>query len=152
MSSVTVLSGQPARDVGDAYNHGAIGTASGFVPTENLRFREEGLTFKVAEQDQKEEEVKKFLRYQYPAMRKTQVQCNGPDEPGCEPGQQASTWCMSTSLCQLIYPPSLVSSWCTQMAVQCLLHAALLGLVASVVCPLHQNNLSTLEPESVGRS
>eukprot|EP00878_Enallax_costatus_P000898 GHUV01001027.1.p1 GENE.GHUV01001027.1~~GHUV01001027.1.p1 ORF type:complete len:619 (+),score=215.58 GHUV01001027.1:158-2014(+) len=45
---------------------------AGFVPTENLRFREEGLTFKVAEQDQKEEEVKKFLRYQYPAMRKTQ--------------------------------------------------------------------------------
>jgi translation initiation factor RLI1 len=43
---------------------------AGFVPTENLRFREESLTFKVAEQDTKEEEVKKFLRYQYPAMRK----------------------------------------------------------------------------------
>jgi ATP-binding cassette subfamily E protein 1 len=43
------------------------------VPTENLRFREESLTFKVAEQDTKEEEVKKFLRYQYPAMKKTQV-------------------------------------------------------------------------------
>jgi hypothetical protein len=46
---------------------------AGFVPTENLRFREESLTFKVAEQDTKEEEVKKFLRYQYPAMKKTQV-------------------------------------------------------------------------------
>jgi ATP-binding cassette subfamily E protein 1 len=45
---------------------------AGFVPTENLRFREESLTFKVAEQDTKEEEIKKFLRYQYPAMRKTQ--------------------------------------------------------------------------------
>jgi ATP-binding cassette subfamily E protein 1 len=45
---------------------------AGFVPTENLRFREEGLTFKVAEQDTKEEEIKKFLRYQYPAMTKTQ--------------------------------------------------------------------------------
>jgi ATP-binding cassette subfamily E protein 1 len=43
------------------------------VPTENLRFREESLTFKVVEQDTKEEEVKKFLRYQYPAMKKTQV-------------------------------------------------------------------------------
>lgn len=43
----------------------------GFVPTENLRFREESLTFKVAEQDTKEEEVKKFLRYQYPCMSKT---------------------------------------------------------------------------------
>jgi hypothetical protein len=31
------------------------------------------LTFKVAEQDTKEEEIKKFLRYQYPAMKKTQV-------------------------------------------------------------------------------
>lgn len=47
--------------------------APGFVPTENLRFREEGLTFKVAEQDTKEEEIKKFLRYQYPSMKKTQV-------------------------------------------------------------------------------
>lgn len=46
---------------------------SGFVPTENLRFREENLTFKVVEQDTKEDEVKKFLRYQYPAMKKTQV-------------------------------------------------------------------------------
>jgi translation initiation factor RLI1 len=42
------------------------------VPTENLRFREESLTFKVVEQDTKEDEIKKFLRYQYPAMRKTQ--------------------------------------------------------------------------------
>jgi hypothetical protein len=49
------------------------GRCAGFVPTENLRFREESLTFKVAEQDTKEEEVKKFLRYQYPAMKKTQV-------------------------------------------------------------------------------
>jgi translation initiation factor RLI1 len=46
---------------------------AGFVPTENLRFREESLTFKVVEQDTKEDEVKKFLRYQYPAMKKTQV-------------------------------------------------------------------------------
>jgi ATP-binding cassette subfamily E protein 1 len=45
---------------------------AGFVPTENLRFREESLTFKVVEQDTKEDEIKKFLRYQYPAMRKTQ--------------------------------------------------------------------------------
>ncbi|KAF6262578.1 P-loop containing nucleoside triphosphate hydrolase protein [Scenedesmus sp. NREL 46B-D3] len=44
---------------------------AGFVPTENLRFREESLTFKVTETDTKEDEVKKFLRYQYPAMRKT---------------------------------------------------------------------------------
>lgn len=43
------------------------------MPTENLRFREESLTFKVVEQDTKEDEVKKFLRYQYPAMKKTQV-------------------------------------------------------------------------------
>jgi hypothetical protein len=52
-------------------------SCAGFVPTENLRFREESLTFKVAEQDTKEEEVKKFLRYQYPAMKKTQVRGAG---------------------------------------------------------------------------
>lgn len=45
---------------------------AGFVPTENLRFREESLTFKVAEQ-QMEEDVKKFARFQYPDMTKTQV-------------------------------------------------------------------------------
>jgi len=43
---------------------------AGFVPTENLRFREEGLTFRVADQNVAEEDVKKFLRYQYPSMTK----------------------------------------------------------------------------------
>uniref|UniRef100_A0A061SCJ9 ATP-binding cassette, sub-family E, member 1 n=1 Tax=Tetraselmis sp. GSL018 TaxID=582737 RepID=A0A061SCJ9_9CHLO len=43
---------------------------AGFVPTENLRFREEALTFKVTEQDAKEEDSKKFLRYKYPSMSK----------------------------------------------------------------------------------
>lgn len=43
---------------------------AGFIPTENLRFREEALSFKVAEQDEKEEEAKKFLRYKYPSMTK----------------------------------------------------------------------------------
>mmetsp|Transcript_28728 Transcript_28728/g.80881 ORF Transcript_28728/g.80881 Transcript_28728/m.80881 type:complete len:618 (-) Transcript_28728:318-2171(-) len=43
---------------------------AGFVPTENLRFREVALSFKVAEQDAKEEEAKKFLRYKYPHMKK----------------------------------------------------------------------------------
>ena len=47
---------------------------SGFVPTENLRFREEALTFKVAETgDETEVGAKKFSRFQYPAMSKTQV-------------------------------------------------------------------------------
>ncbi|GAX75697.1 hypothetical protein CEUSTIGMA_g3140.t1 [Chlamydomonas eustigma] len=44
---------------------------AGFVPTENLRFREESLTFKVVEV-MAEEEVKKFARYSYPQMTKTQ--------------------------------------------------------------------------------
>ena len=43
---------------------------AGFIPTENLRFRQEALSFKVAEADQKEEEEKKFLRYKYPSMVK----------------------------------------------------------------------------------
>ncbi|DBA90172.1 hypothetical protein WJX77_012015 [Trebouxia sp. C0004] len=46
---------------------------AGFVPTENLRFREEGLTFKVAENaGEGDDDVKKFARYTYPGMSKTQ--------------------------------------------------------------------------------
>uniref|UniRef100_A0AAR2LNT8 ATP-binding cassette, sub-family E (OABP), member 1 n=1 Tax=Pygocentrus nattereri TaxID=42514 RepID=A0AAR2LNT8_PYGNA len=41
----------------------------GYVPTENLRFREASLVFKVAE-TATEEEVKKMCRYQYPNMKK----------------------------------------------------------------------------------
>uniref|UniRef100_A0A2P2HX12 ATP-binding cassette sub-family E member 1-like n=1 Tax=Hirondellea gigas TaxID=1518452 RepID=A0A2P2HX12_9CRUS len=42
----------------------------GFVPTENLRFREESLTFKVSDQ-MSEEEVKRLSRSTYPTMTKT---------------------------------------------------------------------------------
>ena len=42
----------------------------GFVPTENLRFREESLIFKVAE-SASEEEVKRMTHYEYPSMTKT---------------------------------------------------------------------------------
>jgi len=42
----------------------------GFVPTENLRFREESLTFKVSE-NAEDEEVKRMRRYGYPDMEKT---------------------------------------------------------------------------------
>lgn len=43
----------------------------GFVPTENLRFREQVLTFKVSETAEKEEEhIKRDARYQYPDMVK----------------------------------------------------------------------------------
>ncbi|KAK3554509.1 hypothetical protein QTP70_024412 [Hemibagrus guttatus] len=41
----------------------------GYVPTENLRFRDASLVFKVAE-TATEEEVKKMCRYQYPNMKK----------------------------------------------------------------------------------
>lgn len=41
----------------------------GFVPTENLRFREVSLTFKVAETAM-EEEIKRTCRYEYPMMIK----------------------------------------------------------------------------------
>ncbi|XP_065838260.1 ATP-binding cassette sub-family E member 1-like isoform X2 [Oscarella lobularis] len=40
----------------------------GFVPTENLRFRETALVFKVSETADKEEEVKKMRRYEYTEM------------------------------------------------------------------------------------
>ncbi|KAA0185118.1 hypothetical protein HAZT_HAZT002527 [Hyalella azteca] len=42
----------------------------GFVPTENLRFREESLTFKVSDQ-MSEEEIKRLSRSHYPKMSKT---------------------------------------------------------------------------------
>ncbi|XP_020619822.1 ATP-binding cassette sub-family E member 1-like [Orbicella faveolata] len=42
----------------------------GFVPTENLRFRESSLVFKVAETADKEEEIKRMRRYSYPSMQK----------------------------------------------------------------------------------
>jgi len=42
----------------------------GMVPTENLRFREESLSFRLME-NADEQEVKKFNRYSYPAMKKT---------------------------------------------------------------------------------
>lgn len=41
----------------------------GFVPTENLRFREESLTFKVSE-TLSEEEIKRMCRFKYPTMTK----------------------------------------------------------------------------------
>jgi ATP-binding cassette subfamily E protein 1 len=42
----------------------------GFVPTENLRFRETALVFKVSETASEEEDVKKMRRYEYPYMIK----------------------------------------------------------------------------------
>lgn len=41
----------------------------GFVPTENLRFRESSLVFKVSE-NATEEEIKRMCRYEYPKMTK----------------------------------------------------------------------------------
>ncbi|KAJ3686177.1 hypothetical protein LUZ61_015341 [Rhynchospora tenuis] len=46
---------------------------AGFVPTENLRFRDESLTFKVADTPQESaEEIQTYQRYKYPTMSKTQ--------------------------------------------------------------------------------
>jgi len=46
---------------------------AGFVPTENLRFREESLSFKVSDTGvEGDEDEKRFLHYKYPAMTKTQ--------------------------------------------------------------------------------
>ena len=45
---------------------------AGFVPTENLRFRDEALTFKVAQQDELLGGDKAYSRYEYPALVKTQ--------------------------------------------------------------------------------
>ena len=42
------------------------------MPTENLRFREESLTFKVTDNAMKELDAGKFNRFSYPALRKQQ--------------------------------------------------------------------------------
>ncbi|KAK9094062.1 hypothetical protein Scep_025531 [Stephania cephalantha] len=45
---------------------------AGFVPTEKLRFRDDSLTFKVAETPQESaEEIQTYARYRYPTMSKT---------------------------------------------------------------------------------
>ncbi|KAG8363537.1 hypothetical protein BUALT_Bualt19G0032700 [Buddleja alternifolia] len=44
---------------------------SGYIPTENLRFREESFTFKLTETSQDAEEYQAFARYRYPTMSKT---------------------------------------------------------------------------------
>jgi ATP-binding cassette subfamily E protein 1 len=55
----------------------------GFVPTENLRFRDESLTFKVQDVGvEGDEEAKRFLHYKYPAMTKTQGSFQLTVEPG----------------------------------------------------------------------
>eukprot|EP00568_Trieres_chinensis_P001251 CAMPEP_0183309222 /NCGR_PEP_ID=MMETSP0160_2-20130417/24568_1 /TAXON_ID=2839 ORGANISM="Odontella Sinensis, Strain Grunow 1884" /NCGR_SAMPLE_ID=MMETSP0160_2 /ASSEMBLY_ACC=CAM_ASM_000250 /LENGTH=657 /DNA_ID=CAMNT_0025473217 /DNA_START=245 /DNA_END=2218 /DNA_ORIENTATION=+ len=47
---------------------------SGFIPTENLRFREDSLSFKVSERAEAEVEKNDVMRsYQYPSMTKTQT-------------------------------------------------------------------------------
>ncbi|RDD46751.1 ATP-binding cassette sub-family E member 1 [Trichoplax sp. H2] len=43
----------------------------GFIPTENLRFRDVSLVFKVAETAESDEEIKKMRRYKYGDMTKT---------------------------------------------------------------------------------
>ncbi|CAG8614288.1 11775_t:CDS:2, partial [Acaulospora colombiana] len=43
----------------------------GKVPTENLRFRDESLTFRLAETAEDEKEIEKHRRYRYPDMTKT---------------------------------------------------------------------------------
>ncbi|BAF26581.1 Os10g0432200, partial [Oryza sativa Japonica Group] len=43
---------------------------AGFIPTENLRFRDESLTFNIADA-QEDAEIKTYQRYKYPTMSKT---------------------------------------------------------------------------------
>ncbi|KAK1686840.1 hypothetical protein QYE76_047688 [Lolium multiflorum] len=44
---------------------------AGFVPTENLKFRNESLTFKIVETQENVEEIETYQRYRYPTMSKT---------------------------------------------------------------------------------
>lgn len=58
---------------------------SGFVHTENMRFRDEELTFKVAESVEEKKTVEKGIKavsYKYPKMTKTQGDFQLTVEPG----------------------------------------------------------------------
>ena len=44
---------------------------AGFVPTENLRFRDEELNFKLTSGNENEEDIERVALYSYPAMTKT---------------------------------------------------------------------------------
>lgn len=44
---------------------------AGFIPTENLRFRETSLTFKIAETAEGDDKSENHRMYQYPNMTKT---------------------------------------------------------------------------------
>lgn len=56
---------------------------AGFIPTENMRFRDVELTFRVAENfSMREEEVKRNRSQKYPAMAKTQGTFHLDVEPG----------------------------------------------------------------------
>ena len=59
---------------------------AGFIPTENLRFRDDALTFKVS---QKADEIKqeRLAQYAYPSMTKTMVQKNSRFTLHVEAGQ-----------------------------------------------------------------
>jgi ATP-binding cassette, sub-family E, member 1 len=55
-------------------HEGALGInifLDGFVPTENMRFREMSLSFKIAETAEENADLERHRRYKYPAMHKT---------------------------------------------------------------------------------
>ena len=60
----------PLHNIRHSFLSGINIFLDGFVPTENLRFREQVLTFKVSETAEKEAEVKREARYKYPDMIK----------------------------------------------------------------------------------
>ncbi len=73
---------------------------AGFVPTENLRFRDEEISFKVAEVDRgSEDEQKKFTRFKYPACTKTMG-----DFKVCA---RASACCVCVCVCQSVASSTL---------------------------------------------
>ena len=48
---------------------------AGFIPTENLRFRDFSLSFKVSENAEEGESIKQSTQYDYPDMIKTMQAC-----------------------------------------------------------------------------
>ena len=74
---VCVLYGQPAAygvvTMPFGVREGINIFLDGFVPTENLRFRDESLVFRISETAEEEIGDHKYARFQYPALTKTLV-------------------------------------------------------------------------------
>ena len=79
---------------------------AGFIPTENLRFRDFSLSFKVSENAEEGESIKQSTQYDYPDMIKTMQACTArvclcDHAVPCRSKPQCRDWSNSISACRM---------------------------------------------------